>query len=131
MALQEAFPEHKWEPWRFKKMQKNYRFSAPSLRDFFDSLKAVYDIHEMSDWYKITHEQIAHQGGSSISIYHKEPLKHCPHLQDGQYLLNSNTTPTRHLLQLIQSILSCLGNSSKYLKTFGEIQRMYGSLCSG
>jgi len=64
-ALRNAFPDHKWEPWRFSLVPRNFWSNPTHLRQFFDSLASDLDIKSMDDWYnKLTRKSITEHTGS-------------------------------------------------------------------
>ena len=82
LALEEAYPEHNWEPWRFRQVPKHFwdNISAktrttkttisPVVTAFLKhvaKLAGVRDGH-LSDWYRVGHAEI---GGATMRTLQK------------------------------------------------------------
>lgn len=66
-ALQCVFPDHRWLPWRFKKVPNGFWQDATNRKDFVEWLGKELKFERMEDWYSVTLEQIRRFGGRSLS----------------------------------------------------------------
>lgn len=55
-ALQTAFPEHPWLPWKFAGTSTTFWYDRSNRRHFFEWLRKELNIQDMADWYKVTLE---------------------------------------------------------------------------
>jgi len=63
--VMKAFPEHKWEPWKFARSKhRNTWPNNPNLvTQYFDWLKQQLGLSSMEAWYNVTYRLVAaHQG---------------------------------------------------------------------
>eukprot|EP01114_Cavostelium_apophysatum_P014359 TRINITY_DN3702_c0_g1_i1.p1 TRINITY_DN3702_c0_g1~~TRINITY_DN3702_c0_g1_i1.p1 ORF type:complete len:614 (+),score=148.50 TRINITY_DN3702_c0_g1_i1:97-1938(+) len=65
-GLAAAFPEHDWQPWRFRKVTNKYWTLKGNQRLFFDHLSKNLKIRSTEDWYKVSSAQIEQLGGGSL-----------------------------------------------------------------
>jgi len=75
-ALSDAFPEHKWVPWRFSKspaglwkLQLTSVMTASALdnrRAFFKWLGEKLGVKRLEDWYHISFDEIVQNGGAGL-----------------------------------------------------------------
>lgn len=64
--LTEVFPDHKWQIWRFQQVPKGFYDNLDNKRDYFDWLEDELEIKELSDWYRISLDQIAKIGPTTL-----------------------------------------------------------------
>jgi hypothetical protein len=62
--LAEAYPEHRFQNWKFGTVGPRFWEDKATQREFFDELAAHANVNTMDDWYNISLEQIAEFGGS-------------------------------------------------------------------
>lgn len=67
--LQTAYPEHKFEGWRFAVVPRNYWKERENRREFLLHLMKVLGMKGFEDWYQVKVSQLAHQGGSLLLHY--------------------------------------------------------------
>jgi hypothetical protein len=67
-AIMEAFPEHKWQPWKFKRVPMGFWNEIAHRKLFFDHLAELRGFSSMEDWYKLDIEDFVESGGSSIAV---------------------------------------------------------------
>lgn len=65
-ALQEIYPEHKWELWRFGHTPKGCWKKYDNQRQFFMWLGIQLGYKQLDDWYKLTKEDISRYGGVGL-----------------------------------------------------------------
>ena len=65
-VLQDAYPQHKWQMWRFPNVPKGYWANKRTHEDFFKWLGTQLGYKSMDDWYNITVEDIVKFGGKAL-----------------------------------------------------------------
>lgn len=65
-AIMDAFPEHKWQLWRFVRAPTGFWQDLTTRRQFFDHLKERKGYTKMEDWYNSQVEDFVEAGGSSL-----------------------------------------------------------------
>ena len=72
-ALQVAYPNHEWQPWRFINAPRNWWNERKNQLDFWNHVKQQYNFTQLSDFYKLSKLDIIRVGGPSprlhLSIY--------------------------------------------------------------
>jgi hypothetical protein len=63
-ALKMAYPEHNFQPHRFKSVPKHHWESLENQRALFDDIFKQLQFKEMSDWYSITIETLRKMKGT-------------------------------------------------------------------
>jgi hypothetical protein len=77
VALQAAYPEHKWEMWKFKKMPHKWIAEVRNQRIFMDHLaKDVFKFESLDGWYPISTNDLQKNGGSSVLWYYNGSIYH-------------------------------------------------------
>jgi len=66
-TLKLAFPEHNWEPWRFRS-SKNGWSDTQQLREYFDQLAPKLGIKTKEDWYSIRAKDLQSLHGTIYRI---------------------------------------------------------------
>eukprot|EP01125_Pyxidicula_operculata_P020286 TRINITY_DN7472_c0_g1_i1.p1 TRINITY_DN7472_c0_g1~~TRINITY_DN7472_c0_g1_i1.p1 ORF type:complete len:592 (-),score=76.57 TRINITY_DN7472_c0_g1_i1:48-1700(-) len=66
VALQAIYGDYEWEPWRFMKVPPNYWNELSNRRKYLDYLAKTLKIKKMSDWYRITLNDIKLNQGSGL-----------------------------------------------------------------
>jgi len=65
-ALQDAFPEHKWLPWKFSQVPLNYWRSFENRISFLKWAEEQLGITEPEGWYNVKYSQLRHMGGALV-----------------------------------------------------------------
>ncbi len=58
LLVSTVYPEHKWLPWKFHRLPKDYNISQSSKQEIIEFLKEKFDIINKDDWNKVTLEVI-------------------------------------------------------------------------
>lgn len=66
-AIMDAFPEHKWQPWKFDRVPLGFWNEISHRKQFFDHLAESKGFTKLEDWYLIDVSDFAEAGGSSIA----------------------------------------------------------------
>eukprot|EP01118_Nematostelium_gracile_P008337 TRINITY_DN2763_c0_g1_i1.p1 TRINITY_DN2763_c0_g1~~TRINITY_DN2763_c0_g1_i1.p1 ORF type:complete len:389 (+),score=75.72 TRINITY_DN2763_c0_g1_i1:90-1256(+) len=76
-ALQVAYPDHKWLPWKFDSYLPRKTWGVTqSRRDFLNNMAKELGIVKMEDWYEVSVSQIREKGGSALlRSYQDSPAK--------------------------------------------------------
>ena len=55
-----AYPDHKWYPWKFHQVSKNFwdRMDRSQEMEFVEWLSKELEIRVLDDWYRISFEQV-------------------------------------------------------------------------
>eukprot|EP00027_Filamoeba_sp_ATCC50430_P012117 CAMPEP_0168573886 /NCGR_PEP_ID=MMETSP0413-20121227/18779_1 /TAXON_ID=136452 /ORGANISM="Filamoeba nolandi, Strain NC-AS-23-1" /LENGTH=312 /DNA_ID=CAMNT_0008607177 /DNA_START=21 /DNA_END=956 /DNA_ORIENTATION=- len=63
--LQALYPNYEWLPWKFPKLPKGYWNNMDNQKKFFEWLRhpSRLNIPSLEDWYKVSVEDVAKQGG--------------------------------------------------------------------
>eukprot|EP01122_Echinamoeba_exundans_P014237 TRINITY_DN6400_c0_g1_i1.p1 TRINITY_DN6400_c0_g1~~TRINITY_DN6400_c0_g1_i1.p1 ORF type:complete len:587 (+),score=60.56 TRINITY_DN6400_c0_g1_i1:68-1762(+) len=61
-ALQAAYPEHEWLPWRFSRTRAGYWDSQDAQKRFFEWAASQLGVSSLDDWYSISGVQIDNLG---------------------------------------------------------------------
>lgn len=72
-ALRTLYPHHNWVKWKFKHFG-NYLEKKEVHREFFDWPGGELGYREMTDWYKITWEDL-YQHGGLLNYYNNSPAE--------------------------------------------------------
>jgi hypothetical protein len=73
LALRAVYPEYHWQE-QGNHLPQGYWNSLQNQRQFFDSLAKKFNIQKPEDWYKITVDEVVHNGGSFIQRHYKGSL---------------------------------------------------------
>jgi hypothetical protein len=65
-ALQAVYPDHKWEPWQFAKVEDGFWDSIENQREFLASLHTPLGIFELAQWYRVTAHELKANGGRGL-----------------------------------------------------------------
>ena len=71
-AVQEIYPEHNWNVWKFKQIPKGFFANNDNQKMFFEWLGIQLGYKNMEDWYNLKLEQISQNGGVSLMHLHYE-----------------------------------------------------------
>jgi hypothetical protein len=63
-VLARAYPEHKWEPWRFQHVSAGHWNTVEHRREFCDHLFKALNLTKMEDWYGVKINQVLSNGGA-------------------------------------------------------------------
>lgn len=63
-ALQQLYPNHKWQPWRFTAVPRGWWKEQKNLQQFFDAKAAELGVHSLEQWYSKSFSDIGIQGAS-------------------------------------------------------------------
>lgn len=69
-ALSEVYPNHEWLPWLFPAVPRDFWTKPANIKKFFAWAATQLKISEPSDWYKITHADMAKLGGGGLLGIH-------------------------------------------------------------
>jgi hypothetical protein len=69
LALLDIFREHKWQPWRFRKVPASWWLSKENQRALFDSVAADLGVASNDDWYRISPIEISSRAASVVAIH--------------------------------------------------------------
>lgn len=68
-AIMAAYPEHKWQIFRFEIVPKNFWNSEKNVTDYLSWLRAKLGLSSMDDWYKVTRRDfVQNRGGKLLSM---------------------------------------------------------------
>lgn len=71
-ALTTAYPEHRWNPWQFRQnLSVGFWSDLGNQRAFMEWLGKELGYKEMKDWYNLTGEDVAKNGGGSLLTNHR------------------------------------------------------------
>lgn len=62
-ALEAAYPEKKWFPWKFAKPHRGLWRDKKTVQEFLEYCKNELEINGNEDWYRISNKQLAKFGG--------------------------------------------------------------------
>jgi hypothetical protein len=65
-ALQAAYPEHEWLPWRFSRTRTGFWDSQDAQKRFFEWAASQLGVSSLDDWYTISGVQIDRLGGKYL-----------------------------------------------------------------
>jgi hypothetical protein len=66
-ALQAAYPEHQWLPWKFKNVPRgDYWKNVENQAKFFEWLGNELKFKELNDWYRITAKEVRSNNGNTL-----------------------------------------------------------------
>lgn len=66
-ALQDAYPDHKWLPWRFSVgLPNKFWDNKQNQREFMDWLGFTLGYTQLEDWYSITTKELDQNGGNYL-----------------------------------------------------------------
>jgi hypothetical protein len=68
--LTDAFPEHKFLPWRFPQVRKGFWKDAGNCRLFFDWAAPHCKVSNPEDWYKVMPSTLSKLGGPFSQLSH-------------------------------------------------------------
>jgi len=66
-----AFPEHKWEPWKFRRKALHYRSSSLELRHQCDALASLLGVKTPDQWYSVEFDKITEKNVPSDILLSK------------------------------------------------------------
>jgi hypothetical protein len=67
-ALEDAFPEHRWQWWNFKQVPKGVWANAENRKEFFSWLEEQLGITHPEQWYDIHMQQLYEIGTLVLSL---------------------------------------------------------------
>jgi hypothetical protein len=70
-ALSALYPNHEWWPWRFHAVPKDFWENSDNILSFLNWLGPMLQIRELSDWYRISIQQIQRVGAPTTVFYTK------------------------------------------------------------
>lgn len=73
-ALQFAYPEHVFEPWKFTKISARAWKNQRVLRAFFDSLGKQLGVTQLRDWYNLADTHVIRHAGGWRAIFQGDTL---------------------------------------------------------
>lgn len=76
-ALISCYPEHNWEPWKFKKAPSNFWKSPLNRRAYLTWLANTLRISSLSDWYSLTGSDLVNNHGGTLWRMHKGSVVDC------------------------------------------------------
>lgn len=65
-ALQQLYPEHPWDPFRFKVIPKNYWDNEDNQRKYFERIGKELGVTKLDDWYNVSQDVVRRNKGSFI-----------------------------------------------------------------
>lgn len=71
-----VYPDHEWEPWKFKGVPKGFWDERENQRRFGDWLGKQLGIKELGDWYNVTSADVISRGGAVLMDQYAESLSH-------------------------------------------------------
>lgn len=74
VALQLAYPDHNWLPWKFRKTPKRFWAKRENHLSFFCWLGKELGYQSMDDWYNVTHDDIHRHGGFHLLQHYDDCL---------------------------------------------------------
>lgn len=78
LAVMATYPEHNWQPWRFKVIPRKWWEQRSNQMQYMQWLKSVLNYKNDEDWYNLTYREIMdNQGKSSFVLVIKYPLIKC------------------------------------------------------
>jgi hypothetical protein len=66
--LADLYPEHEWLPWRFKQAKRGYWNDIENRRKYVFWVAKQLDIKEISDWYRVSYEDIIGLKGTVLQL---------------------------------------------------------------
>jgi hypothetical protein len=76
--LKASFPEYNLDQSHFKKIIKvnaGYWKNTDNQRTFFDKLATKLNVRTIDDWYSVTIQQVAHNGGAGLLKHYNSSLR--------------------------------------------------------
>jgi hypothetical protein len=70
-----AYPEHKFLPWKFVRLEKRFWETAANRRRFLDWAAAELQVRQAEDWYSISTQQLWNVGGRAILMRYSSNLR--------------------------------------------------------
>ena len=64
--LRAVYPEHPWDEGERRQFPRGYWDSIPHARQFMEEVKHAFQIETEEDWYRVSTDQIQHQGGGGL-----------------------------------------------------------------
>jgi hypothetical protein len=65
-ALRHIYPNHTWQPWRFRKCPQSFWQSLQNRKDYFQWLGNELGFTKMDDWYNLTNDIIREKNGGGL-----------------------------------------------------------------
>eukprot|EP01127_Copromyxa_protea_P021077 TRINITY_DN7155_c0_g1_i1.p1 TRINITY_DN7155_c0_g1~~TRINITY_DN7155_c0_g1_i1.p1 ORF type:complete len:593 (-),score=123.15 TRINITY_DN7155_c0_g1_i1:168-1946(-) len=123
-ALPEIYPDFPWDIQNFRKSPNYYWKDEVKTKEFLERMRAELHIHELDDWYRVSHQQFLEFGGETIlrkhgglfgliSTYYPE------HVWDRKkfHWLNKRATQ-RNLVTKLKQIISECGRDFEVVEEF-------------
>lgn len=67
-AIMDAFPEHKWQPWKFQRVPSGFWAELQNRKIFCAHLAEVKGFTSIDDWYNVDIDDFNQHGGGSIAV---------------------------------------------------------------
>eukprot|EP01118_Nematostelium_gracile_P008957 TRINITY_DN2995_c0_g1_i2.p1 TRINITY_DN2995_c0_g1~~TRINITY_DN2995_c0_g1_i2.p1 ORF type:complete len:358 (-),score=67.60 TRINITY_DN2995_c0_g1_i2:91-1164(-) len=69
-VLKNVYPHHKWRPWSFKGVPRNFWRDRSNQKMFVDDLENELGIKSKEDWYHVSRKEVmARGGGTMLDLY--------------------------------------------------------------
>lgn len=94
-ALQDLYPEHPWEIWKFTHVPKNSYQNQEVVKNYMEFLTKELQISNPADWRQVSNDQIANLGGTSIVDRNGGLEKVLQTMYPNYFIEKSNYNPTR------------------------------------
>jgi hypothetical protein len=73
-ALQDVYPEHDWQPWRFKTVARKTWSFFPNQHKFLQHVAKQRSFQSLDDWYDVTATDIDSYNGSGLLAMYNNSL---------------------------------------------------------